>query len=495
MGYRPGGNVGIGTSTPSVPLSVSGNAYFAGNVGVGTARPGQPLQVVGNLQLGSAANTSGATGGTLRFNGGQGTSDTAGTIAFYGEGGNLLTSIRHYGGNWSNESIIFQFAQDSGYSSYKDLFTFDRTGVALFGSVNGVNNGQLTIYNSSVGATTAGLILGNMKSNANSNIEIEFKDYNSNIISSIQSIYSALQTGSLTFSTANAGTAAEAMRITATGLIGIGTTSPWRKLSVTGTVGFDGVGSTGGTQTLCLSDNKEVVTNNGACTSSSELFKHDIATLSIDGIDLLSTITPSSFIYNNDTSSTTRWGFIAQQLASTSPHFIDYYDTNGNPRTIDTTSILAVTVKALQELIAKVAGFAEKLVTKHIEADDGNFKNKLCVGSTCITESQLQTFLNQSAQQVSAPQQATGNTQTEHISPGFATSTEEWQVPRISYTHRHWFFNTCVILFPFKVEMVWRHFKSRMNPPRIVVEDMLTNTLNQLFKCPEPRGFSKLKFE
>ncbi len=43
---RNSGNVGIGTGTPSNPLTVSGNANFTGDVGIGTASPTRPLHVM-----------------------------------------------------------------------------------------------------------------------------------------------------------------------------------------------------------------------------------------------------------------------------------------------------------------------------------------------------------------------------------------------------------------------------------------------------------------
>ncbi len=47
-----GGNVGIGTSTPSSKLSVSGSADFSGNVGIGTTTPTSALDVDGgNISL------------------------------------------------------------------------------------------------------------------------------------------------------------------------------------------------------------------------------------------------------------------------------------------------------------------------------------------------------------------------------------------------------------------------------------------------------------
>ena len=142
----------------------------------------------------------------------------------------------------------------------------------------------------------------------------------------------------------------------------------------------------------------------------------------------MSALTPSSFVYNNDTSSTTRWGFIAQQLASTSPHFIDYYDAAGNPRTIDTTSILAVAVKAIQELIAQVRDLAATVTSfaHSFASDDIRANNRLCVGSTCVSETQLQAMLASAGQSVAptSPPPASPTSVGTAAKSSTATSTE-----------------------------------------------------------------------
>ena len=62
-----GGNFGINTLAPSVPLHVSGTSYFNGNMGIGTSSPNAILHVSGNTILqtattiGSTLNVSGAT--------------------------------------------------------------------------------------------------------------------------------------------------------------------------------------------------------------------------------------------------------------------------------------------------------------------------------------------------------------------------------------------------------------------------------------------------
>lgn len=74
--------------------------------------------------------------------------------------------------------------------------------------------------------------------------------------------------GYLGFYTLKGGEAfAERMRITSSGKVGIGTTSPWRTLSVAGTAAFSGLtSSTGGESAVCLSSSGELRVNTGAQT-------------------------------------------------------------------------------------------------------------------------------------------------------------------------------------------------------------------------------------
>lgn len=72
---------------------------------------------------------------------------------------------------------------------------------------------------------------------------------------------------------------------------------------------------------------------------------------------------------------------------------------------------------------------------------------------------------------------------------------ELWQVPRISDTLRLGFLTLRMNLSPFKMKTLRRHFKSRVNSFRIVVEDMLTDSFDQSIECFKSRSFSKFQFK
>lgn len=161
--------------------------------------------------------------------------------------------------------------------------------------------------------------------------------------------------GGFYFRTNTASSPSNVMRILANGRVGIGTTSPWRKLSVSGTVGFDGLTSTTGAGSLCLTSNNEVVFNAGsdACLPSLRDTKHDIAALAIDGLDAIERLEPVSFRYNQG-SDRERFGFIAEDTAAVAAPLATY-DASSTLSGIDDRAILAIVVKAIKELWAHVS--------------------------------------------------------------------------------------------------------------------------------------------
>jgi len=196
-----------------------------------------------------------------------------------------------------------------------------------------------------------------------------------------------------------------------TGNVGIATTSPWRTLSVAGTVGFDGLTGSTGAGSVCLDSNKQLVYNSGsdACLSSTRATKHDIQNLDFDALALVSELQPVSFVYNNDASSTVRYGFIAEDTAAVDPHLATY-DTQGAISGIDDRSVIAVIVDAIRDFADRfttkeltfVRATGDEITVRKANIQQANVQ-ELCVGSTCLTESQVQALLNQAGQKSSPP--------------------------------------------------------------------------------------------
>lgn len=168
--------------------------------------------------------------------------------------------------------------------------------------------------------------------------------------------------------------------IDASGNVGIGTTSPWRTLSVTGTVAMSGLTASSGTpDSLCINaTTKEVTENNTTtCLVSSARFKHDIQKLDLSGTDLLNQLKPSTFTYNEGGRKDI--GFIAEDVALVDPRLADY-DKEGKPWSLRVHAILAVTVKALQETISRQDKQETRIaeLEARLEALEGGQKQIMC---------------------------------------------------------------------------------------------------------------------
>ncbi len=208
--------------------------------------------------------------------------------------------------------------------------------------------------------------------------------------------------------------------------VGIGTTSPYAKLSVhanngeTNTTLFAIASSTAtATTTLFSVSNTGVVTINGpfSCTlgngssvsncssASDQRLKDNITSLnassSLSAIDQLNAVSFdwNAWMLGNGASTSTQYGFIAQDVAKIFPNLVHQNSSSGY-FTLDYQGLFAPIVGAIQEishelsaLEATVAGFAESFTSKQVTTD------KLCVtksggGSVCVTGDQLQQMLS-----------------------------------------------------------------------------------------------------
>ena len=177
--------------------------------------------------------------------------------------------------------------------------------------------------------------------------------------------------GTLEFSQSGA---APNMVILSSGNVGVATTSPWRTLSVTGTVGFDGLTATGaGDVFVCLSTKKEL-TQGATCAASSRNVKHDITNLALSGLDAISQLQPVSFIYNGATD--TRYGLIAEDAAAVDSHLALWTPGTTTPAGLDTNAFLSVLVQGVKELNAKVESLASSTASVTDSAGGKTFIGK-----------------------------------------------------------------------------------------------------------------------
>jgi hypothetical protein len=139
-----------------------------------------------------------------------------------------------------------------------------------------------------------------------------------------------------------------------TGNVGVGSTTPWRKFGVTGTVGLSGTLTAGTTGNyMCLNTTTWEVQKGGAtCSASSIRFKENVRGLSY-GLSDIERLNPVFFNYKPETGqgTSTRIGFIAEEVNTIMPELVTL-DKDGIPESLDYAKLTAVLTKALQETVS-----------------------------------------------------------------------------------------------------------------------------------------------
>jgi hypothetical protein len=250
-----GATINAATLTGTTAFPGSGVIASSGNIGIGTASPNGPLDVY-----------SGSTAGNILTRLNDASSTTGSGIAI----GALATNEPFVGFRVSDQSQRFQinvvsvntsserlaFSGDCGGGcGMTEYFSINKGGYVgigttspssplmvvggsgYVGAFNGTNN---TAYSTSTYAGIDTLFLDNLSTTAGTGAGISFgvKGAGPGAVATIAGISTAADySTALVFQTrSSSGTDAEQMRITATGNVGIGTTSPSYTLHVNGSV-------------------------------------------------------------------------------------------------------------------------------------------------------------------------------------------------------------------------------------------------------------------
>ena len=417
----PGGNVGIGTTSPISKLNVSGDSDFFGSLRVGSNSSSTGF-IINLGTSGVAGYRSGYLYGdgttmylTNQQNGGLnfGTNNTANRLVI-GSDGRVGIGIASPANNGlqinsgelqlgPNTSNAFHIYAASGgcefYSGSWGAGTFlGRWTTTGLGLGTGSPSCALDIMNSTGSSNKPFLRLANSAGGSGNQVGIILSPYSARPggdSTKIISIDDGNASAHLLFYTAEPGgsaTSTERMRIRSTGNVGIGLTSPLATLHVKGNVNSIGQqlilenyystsniywklgpDNAGNNMTIYNHNTLGVwIANDGnTWNSTSDLrVKKDVETLT-SGLDVIDQLRPVKYKYNqDDAGKSLRIGFIAQEVKEVIDNHnlkdgFDMWqedDTDGRQR-VAPAAIMSVMVKAVQELSTTVDELKQEIKT------------------------------------------------------------------------------------------------------------------------------------
>lgn len=275
-------NVGIGTVTPPVLLTVQGTTTNSGDVSFET------------LDSTGAFTSKTTNGGNFTISGGLTTN-------------NAISAGSYFLGNTSNgANYLITSADEYGkiQNDFSDTWSLSHSG--LSGIAKGTPDiSWNTLNNVGIGSSSP---YAKFSINANNG------DTNTTLFA-------------IGSSTASATTTLVSVQQSATTAFGIGTTSPASTLTVNGSVTLHGLGAGAGAGSVCATADGLLSNDVGAaCIVSTEHAKHDIQTITDQQASEILNLNPVQYTYNDG--SGTRYGLIAEQVAKIDPKLVIYAATD-----------------------------------------------------------------------------------------------------------------------------------------------------------------------
>lgn len=396
------GNIGIGTTTPSAKLSVAG-----------TTRIDSDLRLYGTVtasnysELQSTTDTSNGSLDALYI-----VPPVNQSRIFFGRSGKTAYSL-NFANVSSFESVPATISQtavtSNGYSVSQLVGAGDNL---VLSSQTYSNNGYIS---SPTSPTTARRQVAFRFLGADS----DTYKRSSGFIFTSATTTSAWTSPHTTWSANNEATTL--MTLSATGSLGIGTTTPTQKLSVVGNGQFTAVAS--GAYAFDLN-----LTSDGTLTTSAsdERLKTNITQLdSQDTLNKILQLKPTSFDWKSN--SVHDIGLIAQEVELIFPELVFTNKTDGY-KGINYSRLPALLISAVQEISHKLDS-----VLAWFSEDRFNIQGDICVDDVCVTKEQFKNLLRNSATST-ASSDSTGTQDNTPPDSEDDTSTTTPDVPLVDDT-------------------------------------------------------------
>lgn len=444
MRITANGDVGINTTVPAFRLDVKGFGRISTTTFTGTG-----------LNDATAAGTyTGTDISTDTYTIIIQTSSTPDQFEWQKNGGSFTTNVNITGSNQTlTDGVQIKFAATTGHT-VGDQWVITATPDNPFGVQNAAGTRAFSVENNGtvgIGTTSPNSLLEVSASNSGTTLtafsspsiaitnrsttnstfgSLLFQTQSTNGASSTVAQISGIATshtngavsGNLAFLVDNAGTLTQAAQFTNAGNFGIGTTTPYARLSVWGpdsassTLAINVVNSAS-TTVLAVFDGGNAQLSGTLTQSSDQRLKTNIESLDASSsLSLIDELNPITFTWIDPNQGTTpQLGFIAQQVQEIFPNLVSTTSatalTPGGTLGLNYIGLISPIVSAIQALYVdirnleqSVASFAISITSQTITAT-----NQLCIDKSdgtpiCITGDQLAALLAADSQSPSPAQ-------------------------------------------------------------------------------------------